>query len=94
MSNFTFLYPHWLFAIVPLIGLIVWLKQRTQTQTLIAPHLAKALGLTSGPRARWALYSVGLAWLLATLLENSTVAPPSVFAIHTKSTFVVALVDL
>lgn len=47
MSDFTFLYPIWLTAFIPWAILILWLRKRQRSQTLIAPHLAKGLGLTS-----------------------------------------------
>ena len=45
MSDFRFLYPEWLLVLVPLCGLVFWLSKRSRSQTLIAPHLAKAMGI-------------------------------------------------
>ncbi|MGF1719494.1 VWA domain-containing protein [Vibrio kyushuensis] len=60
MSDFTFLYPFWLIAIIPTIGLIIWLKKSTHQASLIAPHLAKAIGLDAKPRKRSVIYFIGI----------------------------------
>ncbi|MFA0412262.1 VWA domain-containing protein, partial [Vibrio renipiscarius] len=45
MSNFLFLYPMWLIGILPWVAMSLWLYKRQHTQSLIAPHLVKALGI-------------------------------------------------
>ncbi len=52
MSSFhslipSFLYPEWFFALFPIFGLALWLLKRSKSAMLIAPHIAKALGLGS-----------------------------------------------
>lgn len=52
MSSFhslipSFLYPEWFFALLPILGLALWLLKRSKNAVLIAPHIAKALGLSS-----------------------------------------------
>ncbi|MBY8025908.1 VWA domain-containing protein [Vibrio fluvialis] len=65
MSDFVFLSPLWLLALIPLGGLVLWLSRRAKNQTLIAPHLASALGLASPKSQRGALHLLGLSWLIA-----------------------------
>ena len=65
MSNFVFLTPYWLLAIIPLAAFLLWLRLRNQQQTLIAPHLAKAMGLGSQAKQSTILSVLSLAWLLA-----------------------------
>ncbi|EKO3992111.1 VWA domain-containing protein, partial [Vibrio fluvialis] len=65
MSDFVFLSPLWLLALIPLGGLVLWLSRRAKSQTLIAPHLASALGLASPKSQRGALHLLGLSWLIA-----------------------------
>ncbi len=65
MSDFVFLSPLWLLALIPLGGLVLWLSRRAKNQTLIAPHLASALGLASPKSQRGALHLLGLCWLIA-----------------------------
>ncbi|MBY7857781.1 VWA domain-containing protein, partial [Vibrio fluvialis] len=65
MSDFVFLSPLWLLALIPLGGLVLWLSRRAKNQTLIAPHLASALGLASPKSQRDALHLLGLSWLIA-----------------------------
>ena len=48
MVDFTFLHPYWLLAILPLALLLPWLKGKAHHSGLIAPHLAKQLGLERG----------------------------------------------
>ncbi|RTZ17635.1 VWA domain-containing protein [Vibrio aquaticus] len=47
MSDFTLLSTLWLLASVPWAGLMLWLTKRDKQRTLIAPHLAKAMGMQS-----------------------------------------------
>ncbi|EGA68722.1 TPR domain protein in aerotolerance operon [Vibrio sinaloensis DSM 21326] len=61
MSDFALLYPQWLLALLPWLAVVWWLTKRQRKQTLIAPHLAKAMGIQSGPVThRWLK---GAAWL-------------------------------
>ena len=46
MSDFRFLYPEWLAMMLPLAIMVIWLIKRSRSKTLIAPHLAKAMGLS------------------------------------------------
>ncbi|MGF1702179.1 VWA domain-containing protein [Photobacterium makurazakiensis] len=46
MADFTFLYPEWFWGLLPLVILLPWLARSKSKQGLIAPHLAKQLGLT------------------------------------------------
>ncbi|HDM8036810.1 TPA: VWA domain-containing protein, partial [Vibrio fluvialis clinical-1] len=65
MSDFVFLSPQCFWALIPLGGLVLWLSRRAKNQTLIAPHLATALGLASPKNQRGALHLVALGWLIA-----------------------------
>ncbi|MEZ8824420.1 VWA domain-containing protein [Vibrio amylolyticus] len=67
MSSFTFLYPFWLLALVPTIGLIVWLSKNNQHASLVAPHLAKAIGLESMPRRKGFIYFIGASLICAVI---------------------------
>ncbi|EED28243.1 TPR repeat-containing protein [Vibrio sp. 16] len=50
----------WLIALLPWFAIIFWLKSRARTQTLIAPHLAKAMGVQGATlnRRRFALIAL------------------------------------
>ncbi len=65
MSNFVFLYPEWLLGLMPVAALYLWLRIRKQNQTLIAPHLAKALGIEHSKQSVWLIRSALISWLLA-----------------------------
>ncbi|MGC9491149.1 VWA domain-containing protein [Vibrio genomosp. F10] len=65
MSNFTFLYPFWLLALIPAAILVGWLYKYSTTGSLIAPHLAKAIGLDAKPRKRNLIYLIALGLLSA-----------------------------
>ncbi|MFL7025036.1 VWA domain-containing protein [Enterovibrio norvegicus] len=70
MADFTFMYPHWLFAALPLALLLPWVKGKAQTSGLIAPHLSKLLSgnrAESGKQKRWPLAVLAIAWLLSVL---------------------------
>ncbi|MGR5165743.1 VWA domain-containing protein [Vibrio astriarenae] len=41
----TFLYPQWFWAVIPCVLITLYLTKRSKHQTLIAPHIAKAMGL-------------------------------------------------
>ncbi|HIF9086693.1 TPA: vWA domain-containing protein, partial [Photobacterium damselae] len=67
MADFTFIHPMWLIAIVPLLLLLPWLKSKSQSSSLIAPHIAVKLGLSQPQHKTWPLYLLGLAWILAVI---------------------------
>ncbi|MDR9830060.1 VWA domain-containing protein [Vibrio sp. FNV 38] len=60
----TFLYPQWLWALLPCALITVFLLYRTKNKPLIAPHIAKAMGLEHNTNHR-VLSLLSLAWLLA-----------------------------
>ncbi|MEZ8100454.1 VWA domain-containing protein, partial [Vibrio bivalvicida] len=64
MSSFLFLYPQWLIATLPWMGLIYWLTRRNRSQTLIAPHLAKAMGLQVTQTSKIALNLMAVCGLI------------------------------
>ncbi|MGF1684015.1 vWA domain-containing protein [Photobacterium minamisatsumaniensis] len=51
MADFTLLYPAWLWGLLPLVILLPWLAHSKSKQGLIAPHLAKQLGITENKQA-------------------------------------------
>ena len=65
MSNFTFLYPLWLIGLLPVAALYFWLRIRKQNQTLVAPHIAKALGIERGRQSAWLIRLALVSWLIA-----------------------------
>lgn len=65
MSNFIFLHPHWLIGLLPVALVLLWLLTRSKNQTLIAPHLAKGMGLEHKTNPSFKLSLVTLAWSLA-----------------------------
>ncbi|WP_295891434.1 VWA domain-containing protein [uncultured Vibrio sp.] len=67
MSNFTFLYPLWLLALLPAIALIVWLSKQTQHASLVAPHLAKAIGLESKQHKQGLTALIGISLVIAVI---------------------------
>ncbi|MEZ9526610.1 vWA domain-containing protein [Enterovibrio norvegicus] len=70
MADFTFMYPQWLFAALPLALLLPWVKGKAQTSGLIAPHLSKLLSgnrAEAGKQKRWPLAVLAIAWLLSVL---------------------------
>ena len=67
MVSFTFLYPYWLLALLPLLLLLPWLAQKRQKQGLIAPHLAEKLGLSAKAQAKATLPALGILWTLAVI---------------------------
>ncbi|MGL6026774.1 MAG: VWA domain-containing protein, partial [Vibrio sp.] len=66
MSPLIFLYPHWLWLLIPLGMFALWLGLHRPPRGLIAAHLAPALGVTTHSRRRQAGL-LALAWLIATL---------------------------
>ncbi|PSU36387.1 vWA domain-containing protein [Photobacterium lutimaris] len=67
MVSFTFLYPYWLIALIPLGLILPWLAKKNRKQGLIAPHLAEKLGLSNKTQTRIALPAIGILWTLAVL---------------------------
>ncbi|MCQ1059245.1 vWA domain-containing protein [Photobacterium sp. DNB23_23_1] len=67
MVSFTFLYPYWLIALIPLGLLLPWLAKKRHKQGLIAPHLAEKLGLSNKSQTRIALPAIGTLWILTVL---------------------------
>ena len=65
MSEFTFTAPLFLFALIPWLVLMIWLAQRSGTQTLIAPHLAKALGFKSRQASKSSIFVASFAGIIA-----------------------------
>ena len=67
MVSFTFLYPYWLIALLPLLVLLPWLARKKPKQGLIAPHLAEKLGLSTKTQTRATLPVLGILWTLAVI---------------------------
>ena len=67
MVSFTFLYPYWLIALLPLLMILPWLAKKKHKQGLIAPHLAEKLGLSAKTQTRAALPALGILWTLAVI---------------------------
>lgn len=66
MANFTFLYPLWFLALIPL-GLLVFIQRKNKNTTgLIAPHIAKQLGMTQKTQGNGFTIGLVLAWLCVT----------------------------
>ncbi|MCK6263737.1 VWA domain-containing protein [Vibrio sp. ZSDE26] len=70
MSNFTFLYPLWLIALIPAMALTIWLGKNTHQVSLIAPHLAKAIGIENTPRRKSLIYMI-TAGMVVTIIALS-----------------------
>lgn len=86
MSDFMFIYPAFLWLLIPCALLLCWLKSKRRGHQLIAPHLAKALGLSVKISHRL-LYVIGLSWLIAivALAGPSFVKAPSLSAMSEQS---------
>lgn len=66
MANFTFLYPLWFLALIPL-GILVLIQRKNKNTTgLIAPHIAKQLGMTQKTQGNGFTLGLVLAWLCVT----------------------------
>lgn len=65
MSDFTLLYPMWLWALLPTYALLYWLSKRQKSHTLIAPHIAAALGVSSSQPTHRLLPPLGAMLTLA-----------------------------
>lgn len=67
-TDFSFIYPKWLFALIPLVFVIPWLN-KTKTRTgLIAPHLARLLSKNQEKKtslATWPITLLGASWCIA-----------------------------
>ncbi|WP_375320682.1 VWA domain-containing protein [Aliivibrio logei] len=66
MANFTFLYPLWFLALIPLGVLVLIQRKNKNTTGLIAPHIAKQLGLTQKTQGNGFTLGLVLAWLCVT----------------------------
>ncbi len=68
-TSFTFIYPEWLLAAIPLVLLLPWLKEKSMKTGLIAPHLAKLLSNSeqSTKAKKWPLILLGTAWFSAVI---------------------------
>lgn len=65
MSDFVFLSPYWLLTLLPLGLVLLWLSLSRNQQTLIAPHLAQAMGLGVQRKRSRTLSLLALVWTLA-----------------------------
>ncbi|WP_068716368.1 VWA domain-containing protein [Vibrio tritonius] len=65
MSDFVFLSPYWLLTLLPLGLVLLWLSLSRHQQTLIAPHLAQAMGLGVQRKRSRTLSLLALVWTLA-----------------------------
>nr|VVV05997.1 hypothetical protein AW0309160_03481 [Aliivibrio wodanis] len=66
MANFTFLYPLWFLALIPLGVLVLIQRKNKNTTGLIAPHIAKQLGMTQKTQGNGFTLGLVLAWLCVT----------------------------
>lgn len=66
MANFTFLYPLWFLALIPLVVLVLIQRKSKNTTGLIAPHIAKQLGMTQKTQGNGFTLGLVLAWLCVT----------------------------
>lgn len=66
MANFTFLYPLWFLALIPLAVLVLIQRKNKNTTGLIAPHIAKQLGMTQKTQGNGFTLGLVLAWLCVT----------------------------
>ncbi|TVO36802.1 vWA domain-containing protein [Vibrio algivorus] len=64
MSDFQFLNPIWLYAIIPAILLSVWLYRKPKTTSLIANHLSQQLGLNQAKTHSSVVGVLLSAWLI------------------------------
>ncbi|SIO96860.1 VWA domain-containing protein [Vibrio spartinae] len=65
MSDFVFLNPIWLIGLLPVALLLAWLTLRKKQQSLIAPHIAQALGLYHEATSTYKLLLLALCWTIA-----------------------------
>lgn len=66
MANFTFLYPLWFLALIPLVVLVLIQRKNKNTTGLIAPHIAKQLGMTQKKQGNGFTLGLVLAWVCVT----------------------------
>ncbi|OED55760.1 transporter [Aliivibrio fischeri] len=66
MANFTFLYPMWFLALMPLVALIVIQRKNQHLGGLIAPHIAKQLGMVQKKNDHGFLYGLSVIWFCVT----------------------------
>ncbi|MUI54429.1 VWA domain-containing protein [Aliivibrio fischeri] len=66
MANFTFLYPMWFLALIPLVALIVIQRKNQHHGGLIAPHIAKQLGMIQKKNVHGFLYGLSVIWFCVT----------------------------
>ncbi|MGL5250882.1 MAG: VWA domain-containing protein, partial [Enterovibrio sp.] len=67
MADFTFIYPAWLLALLPLALLLPLLKKNDRHSRLLAPHLSHALQLLPEKKAHSPIKIVALSWILAVI---------------------------
>lgn len=67
MSDFVFLHPHWLWACLPLAILVIWLAMPNKQASLIAPHLASALGIANKKKQSGFIALLAISWLFAAI---------------------------
>ncbi|MGY2574377.1 vWA domain-containing protein, partial [Vibrio sp. C8] len=67
MSDFEFLTPLWLLALIPLAAILFWLSTHKQSQGLIANHIASALGIENRNKTKSLLLLIALSWLIAVI---------------------------
>ncbi|GAK82621.1 TPR domain protein in aerotolerance operon [Vibrio ponticus] len=73
MSELVFLYPTWLWLLVPLVVITLWLCKRTRSKSLIATHLSKAVQQVS----RHTTKQIALSLCLGASLAIIALAGPS-----------------
>ncbi|MGF1805690.1 VWA domain-containing protein [Aliivibrio sifiae] len=66
MANFTFLYPLWFLALIPLVILVLIQRKNKNTTGLIAPHIAKQLGITQKTQGNGFTLGLVFAWVCVT----------------------------
>lgn len=66
MAPFIFLYPYWLWLLAPLFIAALWVGLRHNKRSLIAPHLAQAMGIYTSS-SRYLSWLLAIVWLFATL---------------------------
>ncbi|PNH81362.1 vWA domain-containing protein [Vibrio diazotrophicus] len=67
MSDFEFLTPLWLLALIPLAAILFWLSTHKQSQGLIANHIASALGIENRNKTKSVLLLIALSWLITVI---------------------------
>ncbi|MGL4733887.1 MAG: hypothetical protein ACRCWB_02045, partial [Enterovibrio sp.] len=67
MADFTFIYPAWLLALLPLALFLPLLKKNNRHSLLLAPHLNHALQLLPEKKAHSPIKIIALSWFLAVI---------------------------